>query len=285
MKNCRDYADQISAFLDGELSRPERGELMEHMAACRNCRQYFEDLTAIRDAAAEIGEVPVPEGFARRVMDRVRAVEQDRAPKTIRFPWRRWTALAACCAFVLFGAWCLQNFRTMRGADLAAGQEMAAANDMARTAGAAGMPGTMDGGENGTMTAMDGEQPVGSTLSRMADSASETAEAEEEDAVEVNAGLPEASAQAAEDGYVRESAKDAPAPSPAAPAGDAAGGTLVAGGDIVRQWVEDELGLEWESGRVYELTGEQYAGLIDLLEDAGVEFRAEAGDACRLIGE
>ena len=275
MKNCRDYEEQISAFLDGELSEPERGELMEHMAACRDCRQYFDDLTAIHKAAAAFEEIPVPEGFAERVMDRVRAVEQDKAEKVIRFPRRRWAALAACCAFVLLGAW---YFRYMGGVDPTAAQKMVAADDMARAAGTADTPGPMDAGENGVMVVVEEEQPAGSILSRMGDSTSagERREAEKEDAVEAEAAL---------DRYVRETAKDVPAPSPMAPAGDAAGGTLIAGGEIVRQWVEDELGLDWESGRVYVLTGEQYAGLVGLLTEAGAAFRVEAGDACRLVAE
>ena len=282
MRSCQDYADRISAFLDGELSGPERGELMEHMAVCPNCRQYFDDLAAIREAVGEVEEVPVPEGFTRQVMDRVRATEQDRAgtPKIIRFPWRRWTALAACCALVLLGAWGFQDFRNRKAADLAVSQEMAAADDMARTAVTAGMPETMDGGESGAAAGTDEGQPVGEVLSRMADSGSETAEAEEEDAAweAVLDGY-------AKDAFVRETAKDAPAPSPAVSAGNAAGGTLIAGGEIVRQWVEDELGLEWESGRAYALSEEQYAELAELLTGTGAAFRVEYGDACRLIAE
>lgn len=284
MMNCQAYEEQISAFLDGELSGPEQAELMEHMAACQSCRQYFDDLTAIHEAAVDFEEVPVPEGFARQVMDRVRTTKQDKPPKVIRFTWRRRAALAACCAFVLFGAWRLQ---TMREVDFHADREMTAADEMPQMAGAAGVPEAMEEGAAGTMAVTDGEQPVGEVLSRMADSVSEMYEAEENDAV---AGEDDAEWEAVLDefvlnGYVRDSAKDAPAPSPAAPAEAMAGGTLIAGGDIVRQWVENELGLDWESGQMYALTGEQYAGLVDFLTEAGVAFRVEAGDACRLMAE
>lgn len=272
MKNCRDYEDRISAFLDGELSGPEQAELMEHMAACQSCQQYFDDLVAIHEAAMELEEVPAPEGFAQQVMDRVRATKQDKAPKVIRFPQRRWAALAACCVFVLLGAW---YFQRIRGTDLTASQEMVATHDMQPQMAADVLEST-DGGGNGLMSVIDREQPADDVLSRMADSVSVSGMygTEEEDAAE---------GEAVE--YVREAAKDVPVPSPMAPAGNASGGTLIAGGEMVRQWVEDELGLDWESGQVYALTGEQYVGLVDFLTDAGAAFQVEAGDAFRLIAE
>lgn len=277
MKNCQDYEDQISAFLDGELSGPERGELMEHMAACQDCRQYFEDLAAIHEAIMGFDEAPVPEEFTQRVLDRVRTTEQDKAetPKVIRFPrWRRWAALAACCAFALFGAW---YFRSMGGVELSAGQNMIMTS-APQADGVDDVPETMDSGESGMMVLTEEEPSAGSVLSRMTDGVSvrEMYEAED-DVVETEAVLDE---------YTAEAAKDAPAPSPTAPARDnLSGGTLIAGGDMVRRWVKDELGQDWESGQVYALTEEQYAGLVELLTEAGVTFRVEAGDGWRLAAE
>lgn len=270
MKDCREYEARISALLDGELSGPEQTELMEHMAACPSCQQYFDDLAAIHEAIAALEEIPVPEGFTRLVMDRVRATRQDKA--AIRFPhWRRWAALAACCAFALFGAW---HFRSTNSADLAASQEMAVAGDISD--GPADIP---ESGDSGGMTAVTAGEQYAGGMSRMADSVSSGGSYEEEDMVEANAGLPESSMTVME----------ASAPSPAAPANaparDSAGGTLTAGGGLVRQWVAHELGQDWQAGQVYALTEEQYVRLVDFLTEAGVEFQVEAGDACLLIAE
>lgn len=273
MKDHQAHEERISAYLDGELSEPERAELLEHIAACRDCQQYLDDLTAIQRAVKELEEVPVPEGFMEQVMAQVRTTEQDKAPKTIRFPqWRRWGALAACCALVLFGAW---YFRNIRRADLAAGGDMVMATSMPQMTRAADVPESTNGGEDGTMVMMDEEQPADGSLSRMADgvSTSEMYEVETEDAIEAESNIEE---------YMRESAKDAPVPSPALPVENPSGGTLTAGGDIVRQWVEDELGLPWESGRIYTLTAEQYDELITILTESGAAFQVEAGDTCRL---
>lgn len=103
MRSCVEYELLISAFLDGELSGEERVELTDHLTVCPKCQQYFNDLAAMHDAF-DRDEVPVPEGFAQGVMARVRETPQ--SGKGIRFPhWRRWTALAACCALAALGVW------------------------------------------------------------------------------------------------------------------------------------------------------------------------------------
>ena len=48
MSSCEEYRELVSALLDGELSGAQQDEILEHLAACPDCRQYREDLTAIR---------------------------------------------------------------------------------------------------------------------------------------------------------------------------------------------------------------------------------------------
>lgn len=109
MRTCGEYEELISAFIDGALAEEDREALMEHMADCSACQQYFDDQIAIHDALERM-EAPAPAGFAEQVMEKVRLTAQDRPEqperKTVSFPrWRRWTALAACCAVVLLGVW------------------------------------------------------------------------------------------------------------------------------------------------------------------------------------
>ena len=106
MKPCEEYEALISDFLDGELSAEDRAEVAEHLASCPACQQYFDDLVAMHDAFDQIGEVPVPEDFGARVMARVRETPQTGTKKIISFPhWKRWAALAACCAIAALGLW------------------------------------------------------------------------------------------------------------------------------------------------------------------------------------
>ena len=112
MRTCEEYEALISAFIDGALDEESRAELMEHMAGCPACQAYFDDQIAIHDALEGL-EAQAPAGFTARVMDQVRREPQQMAApeaaekKAVAFPyWRRFAAMAACCAVVaLAGFW------------------------------------------------------------------------------------------------------------------------------------------------------------------------------------
>ena len=112
MRTCEEYEALISAFIDGALDDDSRGELMVHMAQCPACQAYFDDQIAIHDALEGM-EAQAPADFTARVMEQVRReARQPAAPekaekKTVTFPyWRRFAAMAACCAVVaLAGFW------------------------------------------------------------------------------------------------------------------------------------------------------------------------------------
>ena len=276
MKNCEIYEEWISAFLDGELGREQKTELQAHMAVCPECQRFFDDLVAIHEALmdADGEETPVPEGFADQVMARVRETRQDAAEavpeKVIRFPhWRRWAAMAACCAVVLLGVW---SFQQKSGQDLVAeSQAWVTADDAPRMARSVDMPAAMaDGGSDVALMMNEDLAEEESEPAQASNDVSDEAK-ELDDAMSVME-------------YSRESAEDAPAPNPAA-APKRQTETLTAGGDAVRQWVEDRLGLDWVSGEVYALTEEQYDELVGVLTEAGVDFRVEPGDAWFLIAE
>lgn len=94
--------------LDGALTEAEERELEGHLAACPDCRAVGAQLSAHQEAFPELEEAgTAPEGFARGVMDRIRASE---APKIIplfkRPQVRALAGLAACLVLVvgLYGA-------------------------------------------------------------------------------------------------------------------------------------------------------------------------------------
>ena len=276
MKHCEIYEEWISAFLDGELGREQKAELQAHMAVCPECQRFFDDLVAIHEALmdADGEEVPVPEGFADQVMARVRETRQDAAEaapaKVIRFPhWRRWAAMAACCAVVLLGVW---SFRQKSGQDLVTeSQAWVTADDAPRMARSVDMPAVMaDGGSDVALM-------MGEDLAEEESEPAQASNAVSDETTELDDAMSVME-------YDRESAEDAPAPSPAA-AQKRQTETLTAGGDAVRQWVEDRLGLDWVGGEAYALTEEQYDELVGVLTEAGVDFRVEPGDAWFLVAE
>lgn len=270
MKSCEEYEVWISAFLDGELSGADRAELMEHMTACRSCQRYFDDLVAMHDALDQ-EEAPVPEGFAAQVMARVGETAQEKPGKTVPPPrWRQWTALAACCALALLGLW---SFRSARGDRTGQGAAPASMPYMAQDAG---VPAAQS--EDYGAVCESEEAPAEAPRLRLADG--------------------EAPPQP-EPGEAAKASEDAPAPALAAaapPVRDNAvctdyeedvlsEGTLYAGGEAVRRWVEEELDQTWEGGRLYQLTQEEYAGLLAALTEAEEDFRQESGEGFWLLAE
>lgn len=119
MERCERFEELLSQRLDQPLSPQEERELEDHLARCPRCRALAADLEQLCGQFACLEELPAPEGFARGVMDRIRALEPDPAPAEkpegrkeetepqgqkvvpLRRPVPRWArtaaALAACC--------------------------------------------------------------------------------------------------------------------------------------------------------------------------------------------
>ena len=95
-----EYQERLSALLDGELDDAEREEVCAHLTECEECRAYFAELNALREALrdtlGEADEADVPEGFAEGVVARLRDSAAPRRGK--RGAWRGIAALAACAA-------------------------------------------------------------------------------------------------------------------------------------------------------------------------------------------
>lgn len=108
--DCGRYLELLSARLDGALSEPEERELEAHLKSCPACRAAGAQFAALRPAFAELEDVPAPEGFAQRVMDRIRASEPEKkiVPLFKRPRFRALAGLAACAALAvgLYGAVC-----------------------------------------------------------------------------------------------------------------------------------------------------------------------------------
>ena len=145
MRSCEEFELLANLAVDEEATLEELAELNAHLETCPDCRAYFEDIKHIHGVFAH-EEITAPEGLARRVMDRVRETEQERPAekkKVIPFPhWRRWAALAACCAVAVLSVWAFRgtgNFKdatvTMdsapRAADTRASTEKSAAQEPA----------------------------------------------------------------------------------------------------------------------------------------------------------
>lgn len=98
MADCTQYAEQISSYLDGELSSEETEELFSHVAHCPDCA---ETLAAWEDLSVRTKEsLPAPPSrLANGVVARVRA--EKKLPLWRRY---RFTIIAALFAAVVLAA-------------------------------------------------------------------------------------------------------------------------------------------------------------------------------------
>ena len=147
MLSCEEALEQMSQALDSPLTGEEQGA---HLACCPACRADWAALRELHQAMGELEETPVPEGFADRVLARVR--EAARPAKVVPL-WRRpqWKAAAglAACAVICVGLYYGAD-RLGLGAsgnvaavpDLAQWSEESAGSGEAPVAGAASAAGT-----------------------------------------------------------------------------------------------------------------------------------------------
>jgi len=128
-----EYWDLMSAALDGALTDEERAKLEAHLAQCPDCKQDWEDLQHLHAALLQLADTPVPappEGLSRRILA---AVEEESKviplPTRRPTPWRKWGAMAAALALVLFGGWSV--WRGQAGPDTALPESYSLQNDEA----------------------------------------------------------------------------------------------------------------------------------------------------------
>lgn len=89
--------EDLSAFLDGELTPPEEKRLEEHLKNCAECRKELEGLARASKAFGRKGAVRAPEGLAEAVLD-------DKAASPSPRPAWTFAAAAAVILLVLLSA-------------------------------------------------------------------------------------------------------------------------------------------------------------------------------------
>jgi anti-sigma factor RsiW len=67
--SCRELVEVVTAYLDGALSERERAGFEEHVAHCRDCDVYLDQM---RQTISELGELP-PERLSAAARDELLA--------------------------------------------------------------------------------------------------------------------------------------------------------------------------------------------------------------------
>lgn len=93
--------DRLSAYLDGELSPPDRALVAEHLAGCEECSRRLQALGLVDAAARELPAEP-PAGYFSAFPSRVRRrLEGDTRARPWRVPAWTWAAAAAALLAVI----------------------------------------------------------------------------------------------------------------------------------------------------------------------------------------
>ena len=112
MSDCERHEVLISAWLDREVGRAEQGELLDHVARCGRCREFYLQARALSGLLAAAGATPAAESPSAEVWARIERAalsgESSRAPGPAgswarRIP-RGAIAAAAAVLVLLIGA-------------------------------------------------------------------------------------------------------------------------------------------------------------------------------------
>lgn len=280
MRTCEEYEALISAFIDGALDDDSRAELMAHMAQCPACQAYFDDQIAIHDALEGM-EAQAPADFTARVMEQVRrearqpAVPEKTEKKTVAFPyWRRFAAMAACCAVVaLAGFWAFggqpdtgtvaadtavmdtgRSFTGSEETDVPPAENNSDADGAADDVQADALP---EGPEDTIAPASDeGGEATGGENTLPPVVSSSNSSPQQDPAVGQNASV---EGEEGKSPAMYTTKQNSPV-------------VLTTDSQVAAAWVTETLGQAWEAGASYTLTAEQFAQVKALLADSGENF-------------
>lgn len=103
--DCNRCVENLTAYLDGELSPEAFTQVQLHLKACSSCSEEFRSFQRASDfVASHVKELNLPPGSWNRVRDRI---EDTKSPAFWNLPflirWRPAVAALACIAVFAFG--------------------------------------------------------------------------------------------------------------------------------------------------------------------------------------
>ncbi len=114
---CNEIRDNLSLYIDDELSEEEKKALEEHLDNCPECRKELEEYRIIIKAINELPDEEPPAGYCKRLHEKLLEAEKDvqdvqkeeKTSKTVTFPsksrgnkfrWVKYGGLAAALVLV-----------------------------------------------------------------------------------------------------------------------------------------------------------------------------------------
>lgn len=274
MGSCERYRQDISAYIDGQLSEDGKKALMAHLKACPACQAYYEDLLAIHKALSpvETEACPAPPDLARRAAALAQFIPQERRDGKKRPAWARPAALAACCAIAALGIWgyILARPGVMLTANSAPSAQSEDAGDReSMEAQIVTGDAAEDKGEMDEAAGYSAAEPSAAPGNGMGKSVFQ----------DTGADMPGNGAAAGRDNYANDAAADGgDAAVEASHTQDAAFCALSVSCGDAGPWLMERLGVACAPGDTLELTAMEYGELLQFLDDSGADYTETPAD-------
>jgi len=119
MDNCHNNLENISAYVDGELTEDEARRVEEHLAVCEACSAvlaFYHEMSVATDESV----VDAPESLVRSVMEKINNEGSNTKkagssrPVTLRVIMTRYAPVAACLAVMLLAIPIVNSLRSSR---------------------------------------------------------------------------------------------------------------------------------------------------------------------------
>lgn len=105
-RDCEAMVEDLVAFLDGELTEPERSRVEAHTSTCLTCRREMDRISTVNGMLRSLPRVTPSDDFDRRMWERLeREASRPGAPRSFRAVyWGVPLAAAAALALVWYSS-------------------------------------------------------------------------------------------------------------------------------------------------------------------------------------
>lgn len=89
--NCNEFIENISSYIDGEMTEIEKKEFELHILSCHNCRQEYEDMIKILKIVKKQEQAELPDNYRLELRRKLK----EAAKEEKKINWRAISSIAA----------------------------------------------------------------------------------------------------------------------------------------------------------------------------------------------
>jgi predicted anti-sigma-YlaC factor YlaD len=69
--SCREVREELTNFVEGDITPELRARIESHLAACLGCRVYYDSIRQVIRILGETEAIELPAGFSQRLYSRL----------------------------------------------------------------------------------------------------------------------------------------------------------------------------------------------------------------------